>query len=84
IEAGTQFVGGGPELFFQVSEELLFDGIHCLPGSGWSSVMRSGGWVGGFCVPPMSKRHRTRPKLAQIRKLMHEARWIMVCGAGAW
>jgi hypothetical protein len=28
IQVGAQLVGGGPELFFEVVEELLFDGVH--------------------------------------------------------
>lgn len=28
VEVGAQLVGSGPELFFQVVEELLFDGVH--------------------------------------------------------
>ncbi len=46
IEVGAQLVGGGPELFFELVEELLFDWVHCcFPdefGAGVSSWMRCG------------------------------------------
>ena len=28
VQAGAQFVSGGPQLFFELVEKLLFDGVH--------------------------------------------------------